>query len=73
MGAGFWTTKQICKRYAICSRTLGRWRDSELYHHSFPDPAMAAIGSQNRWRIEDVMEWEEEGMLGEKIKTQDAA
>lgn len=71
--SGFWTTKQICKRYLICSRTLARWRDSALYQHPFPEPAMAANGSQNRWRIDDVIAWEEEGALGARIKNQEAA
>lgn len=66
--SGYMTTKQVCRRYNITSRTLSRWQDETAHHNPFPRPTKAAFGSTNRWSKEVVMAWEEAGMLGQRIK-----
>ena len=72
MASAYMTTKQVCKHYGgISPRTLHRWRDQKHYSNPFPAPAMAANGSQNRWRTAEVLAWEEAGGLGEKLHTEE--
>lgn len=72
MVSGYMTTKQVCRRYSITPRTLSRWQDATAHHNAFPKPTRQAIGSTNRWAIEAVMQWEENGMLGDRIKSDQA-
>lgn len=69
--AGFFTTKQLCSRYACSSRTLHRWQQEK----AFPAPSMACRGSTNRWKREDVYKWEKanDTQAAEEEKTDDQA
>lgn len=53
---GYWSTRDLCKRFRCTARTLDRWRKRK--DHPLPEPKMAAIGSQNRWAIDDIVDWE---------------
>lgn len=57
---GYWTTKDLTARYRCSSRTIVRWMQREK--HPFPLPRILAIGSYNRWAIDDVEEWEAAGI-----------
>lgn len=54
--SGFFTTQQLCRRYACSSRTLHRWQQAK--ENPFPAPSMACRGATNRWKREDVFKWE---------------
>lgn len=73
LSSGFMTTKQVCRRYAICSRTLNRWRDATLWENPFPEPKYYVSGGQNRYKVDDIIAWEEAGMLGNKKDQSKAA
>lgn len=50
------TTSEICERYGKHMNTICRWRKER----GFPRPLLeGGHGSQARWRLQDIMEWEE--------------
>lgn len=55
--SGYWTTANLLERFKISRATLYRWMDADS--NPFPRPQLLAAGSQNRWAIEDVTDWED--------------
>lgn len=62
MSNKYLTTKQVCNRFNISTRTLHRWRTGE-HASPFPSPKMTGRGSNNRWLLSDIESWEKEGYL----------
>ncbi|MGZ5029028.1 MAG: helix-turn-helix transcriptional regulator [Methylobacter sp.] len=54
--SGYWTTKDLMERYKVSKRTLTRWMDRK--ENPLPAPKIKATGSQNRWSIDALIEWE---------------
>jgi len=54
--SGYWTTKDLMERYKVSRMTLNRWMNREI--NPLPKPVFWAIGSQNRWSIDAVTDWE---------------
>jgi len=54
--SGYWTTKDLTERYKISKMTLWRWMTRRS--NPFPEPKIKGHGSQNRWAIEVVEDWE---------------
>lgn len=54
--SGYWTTKDLMDRYKVSRMTLNRWMNRKI--NPLPKPVFYASGSQNRWSIDAVAEWE---------------
>jgi hypothetical protein len=54
-------TRDILSRYQISEKTLWKWRDKDQCPKRFklPFPAPTIPGSPNRWRLSDVLTWED--------------
>lgn len=54
-------TRDVLSRYQISEKTLWKWRDKEKMPRGFkvPFPSPTIPGSPNRWRLSDVLGWEE--------------
>lgn len=48
------TTNQLCQRYSVCRRTIGRW--SAQTDLAFPKPT--EINGRRYWRLESIETWE---------------
>ncbi|WP_433925083.1 helix-turn-helix transcriptional regulator [Vreelandella sp. 21] len=56
MTKGYLTTREVCERYSIGRTTLYRWMQRKS--SPFPAPAISGNAGQNRWRIEDIENYE---------------
>ena len=48
------TANQLCQRYGVCRRTIGRW--SAQADLAFPAPSV--INGRRYWRMESIASWE---------------
>jgi len=53
---GYYSTKDLCDRFRVSSRTLERWRLRE--ENPFPAPTYNQRGAKNLWAKETVWGWE---------------
>ena len=55
---GYWTTKDLCKRYSCSRSTIYRWMKKDV--KAFPEPKFNPSGSHNLWVINDIETWEDD-------------
>lgn len=55
--SGYWTTSDLMKRFKVSQMTLWRWMRRE--ENPLPAPKFTGKGSQNRWPIEVIINWED--------------
>ena len=48
------TANQLCQRYSVCRRTIGRW--TAQANLAFPAPTV--INGRRYWRLETIETWE---------------
>ncbi len=58
MISGYWSTKDLCKRYRCCKITIAR--RTKRKSNPLPKPRIIQSGASNLWAIEDVLEWEKQ-------------
>ncbi|WP_110665123.1 helix-turn-helix transcriptional regulator [Salinicola halophilus] len=55
-GKVYLTTKEVCKRYGVCRRTIYRWMERK--EQPFPAPVFGGSAGFNRWHIDDIRQFD---------------